>query len=193
MEVTRTFGTVATIQFPLIDGGTADFESTPVTFASGDTQIRIDNGSFANTGSNPVHRGNGTYSLALTVAEMSGTILTVTIIDQTATKAWEDQSVIISTLLGAWAEGGKGIMIGLVNEDDFTATTIALEATRVAPNTTEETTADHYNGRLITFTSGDLILQQTDITDYVAANSKEKFTYSTLTEAPSAGDRFLVT
>lgn len=193
MEVTRTFNKATTLFFPLIDFGADDFESTPVTFATGDTQISIDGGAFGNTGSNPAHEGNGIYSLAITAAEVQGTTMAVTIIDQTATKAWSDQCVLISTLLGAWAEGGQGIIIGEVDTATFTATTTILEGFRLSPNTTEEGTADHYNGRLITFTSGVLLGQQTDITDYVAANSKEKFTYSTLTDAPGDGDRYVVT
>lgn len=193
MELNRTYGIATTIYFPLIDAGTADFESTPVTHASGDSQISIDGGAFSNSTNAFAHEGNGIYSLALTAAEVSGTVIVITVIDQTATKAWEDQAIVIHTGLGAHIEAGKSIVICQVDDADFTPTTTAFEANRLAPNTTEEATADHYNGRLITFTSGALLGQQTDITDYAQANSKEKFTVSTLTEAPSDGDNFVVT
>lgn len=193
MEVTRTFGTTATLFFPLIDAGTADFESTPVTFASGDTQVSIDGGAFANTGSNPSHEGNGIYSLAMTALEMAGTVIVVTVIDQTATKAWEDQSILANTQLGFWAEGGKGIIIGEVDTATEASTTTTLEAFRIAPNTTESTVDDFYNGRLITFTTGNLTGQQTDITDFTNQNSKERYTFSTLTAAPDDASRFVVT
>jgi len=192
MEVNRTFGTATTLYFPLIDAGAADFESTPVTHATGDTQVLIDTGSFANTGTGFSHEGNGIYSLPLTAAEMSGTVITVTIIDQ-GTKAYEDQSVMAFTGLGAWVEGGKSIIIGEVETGTFTATTAALEGHRLSPNTTEEATDDHYNGRLITFTSGVLLGQQSDITDYTSTNGQEKITYSLLTDAPSDGDRYIIT
>ena len=74
----------------------------------------------------------------------------------------------------------------------FTPTTTACEALAISPTTTEEATADHYNGRIILFTTGALTGQMTDITDYEQANSKEKFTYTTLTEAPADADRFVI-
>ena len=193
MEVTRTFNKATTLYFPLIDAGAADFESTPVTHASGDTQVSIDGGAFNNTGSGFSHEGNGIYSLPITAAETQGSVIVVTIIDQTSPKAWEDQCVIINTALGPWAEGGQGIIIGIVEDTDDAPTTTTFEAFRLSPNVTEEATAGHMNGRIITFTSGILLGQQTDITDYALANSKEFYTVSTLTEAPGDGDRFVVT
>lgn len=99
----RKYGAATTILFPLVDAGAVDFESTPVTFAAGDTQISKDEGVFANTGSNPAHEGNGMYSLALTATEMQAARIMVTIIDS-ATKAWEDQAVLIETYGNASAE-----------------------------------------------------------------------------------------
>ena len=97
MEILRKYGAATTILFPLVDRDAVDFESTPVTFASGDTKISKDEGAFANTGSNPAHEGNGIYSLALTATEMQAARIAITIIDQTATKLWEDQAALIAT------------------------------------------------------------------------------------------------
>ena len=192
MELIRRYGIATTIYFPLIDFGATDFESTPVTFAAGDTQISKDGGTFANTGSNPAHEGNGIYSLALTATEMQAEYLAVSVIDQTATKLWEDQAILISTDLSGQVEANQGITIGEVDTATFTATATAFEAFRISPNTVEETTADHMNGRNVLFTSGVLLGQMTDITDYVLANSKEKYTVTSMTEAPGDGDRFVV-
>lgn len=104
MAELRKYGASTTIYFPLVDAGEIDFESTPVSFASGDTQISKDGGAFANTGSNPAHEGNGIYSLALTSTEMEAAVVTVTVVDQTATKAWEDQALIIDTYGNASAQ-----------------------------------------------------------------------------------------
>jgi hypothetical protein len=103
MEILRKYGVGVTIYFPLIDAGEQDFESTPVTFASGDTQISKDGGAFANATNDPAHEGNGIYSLALEASEMEAAVVVVTIIDS-ATKAWEDQAVIISTYGNASAQ-----------------------------------------------------------------------------------------
>ena len=191
MELLRRYGIATTVYFPLIDAGATDFESTPVTFASGDTQISKDGGAFANTGSNPAHEGNGIYSLALTATEMQAQYIAITVIDS-ATKAWEDQAILISTDLSGQIEATQGITIGEVDTATFTATATSWEAFRISPNLTEEATADHYNGRNILFTSGNLLGQMTDITDYELANSKEKYTVTSLTEAPADGDRFVV-
>ena len=127
----------------------------------------------------------------MTAAEMQGTRIAVAIVDS-ATKAVEDQALIINTQFSGQLEASAGIIIGEVDNATFTATTTALEGLRLSPNTTEEATADHYNGRLILFTSGILLGQMSDITDYELANSKEKFTYTALTEAPGDNDRYVI-
>lgn len=104
MSELRKYGAGSTVYFPLIDFGATDFESTPVTFASGDTEISKDGGAFANTNSNPAHEGNGIYSLVLTATEMQAAEIVITVIDQTATKLWEDQAIIISTYGNASAQ-----------------------------------------------------------------------------------------
>ena len=103
-EIWRKYGAATTILFPLIDAGAVDFESTPVTFAAGDIQISKDEGAFANTTNNPAHEGNGIYSLALTATEMEAGRIVITIIDQTATKEWEDQGVVLGTYGNASAQ-----------------------------------------------------------------------------------------
>lgn len=103
MEILRKYNTAATIVFPLVDAGAQDFESTPVTFAAGDTKIIKDEGAAANTTNNPSHEGNGIYSLALTATEMQAARIVITVIDS-ATKAWEDQAIIIATYGNASAQ-----------------------------------------------------------------------------------------
>jgi hypothetical protein len=53
-----------------------------------------------------------------------------------------------------------------------------------------DATDDHYNGRIIIFTSGALANQATDITDYDGATST--FTVTALTEAAGNGDTFVI-
>lgn len=103
MEVLRKYGTAATILFPLIDRGAQDFEATPISHASGDTQISKNEGAFANTTNAFAHEGNGIYSLALTATEMEAARVVVTIVDQ-GTKAFEDQAVVITTYGGSSAQ-----------------------------------------------------------------------------------------
>ena len=56
--------------------------------------------------------------------------------------------------------------------------------------TSTEATDDHFNGRIITFTSGALIGQSTDITDYVGAT--KTVTVTALTEAPANSVTFVI-
>ena len=53
-----------------------------------------------------------------------------------------------------------------------------------------EATNDHFNGRLITFLTGNLAGQQCQITDYTG--STQTFTVTPLTEAPASSDTFVI-
>lgn len=64
-----------------------------------------------------------------------------------------------------------------------------LSTTEMTTDLTE-VTDDHYIGRLLTFTTGVLTGQQTDVTAYAGAT--KKLTFTTLTDAPSAGDDFIL-
>lgn len=78
---------------------------------------------------------------------------------------------------------GEGVVPAQVN--DAAATTTSF----IADGFTEATD-DHYIGRLITFRTGALAGQQTDITDYVG--STQTFTVTALTEAPADNDFFVI-
>ena len=60
-----------------------------------------------------------------------------------------------------------------------------------------EATADHYNGRIVIFTTSgvgtdQLVNQATDITDYELVGGEGKFTVTALTEAPADNDTFVI-
>lgn len=71
-----------------------------------------------------------------------------------------------------------------------TAITGTLSTTQCTTDLTE-TTNDHYIGRLLTFTGGNLSGQQTDITDY--DGTTKLLTFTAMTEAPSNTDPFIIT
>lgn len=64
-----------------------------------------------------------------------------------------------------------------------------LSTTQMTTTLTEATN-DHYNGRVIIWTSGVLQDQATDITDYDGPS--KMLTYTAVTEAPTAGDTFVI-
>ena len=195
METQIIYGTANTIYFPMIDAGTLNFAvAADWTPAAGDTDLSIDGGTWTqatNTVAIAVS-GAAMWKLTLTAAECTGSRIAIAIIDS-ATKAVEDQAIICTTQLSGQIEANQGIIIGEVDTPaTFTATTIAFEGFRLSPNVTEEATSSHYLNRNLLFTSGALLGEQTRITSYALANSKEKFGYDALTEAPADGDRYVV-
>lgn len=104
MEIGRKKNQAATIYFPLITAGGTDFDATPLSFSAGDVKVSLDGAAFSNTTNLPAHVGGGIYSLALTAAELNADDIVVTLIDS-ATKAWEDQAVLIVTR-GVYALNG---------------------------------------------------------------------------------------
>lgn len=90
-----------------------------------------------------------------------------------------------------------------INDDANAAARLALSAAQMIPGTAvsgtltitqmttdlAETTADHYNGRLILFTSGNLAGQVSTVEDYATNGT---ITMSAVTEAPSNNDTFLL-
>lgn len=71
-----------------------------------------------------------------------------------------------------------------------TAQTGTLSTTQMTTDLSEATD-DHYIGRLITWKTGALAGQQTDITDY--SGTSGLLTFTAVTEAPSNGDTFVIT
>lgn len=85
------------------------------------------------------------------------------------------------------ATNAKNGYLGLVAGEAAAGT---LSTTTVTTNLTEATN-DHYNGRVLTFISGVLAGQQTLIEDYNGTG--KALTVVALTEAPEAGDAFIIT
>jgi hypothetical protein len=76
-----------------------------------------------------------------------------------------------------------GITVGAVNDGSATTTAFAADGFT-------EATDDHFNGRIVVFTSGALAGQATDITDY--AGGTQTITVTALTEPPSDNDTFVI-
>jgi len=82
------------------------------------------------------------------------------------------------------AEGARGVIYGTV---------VSTGTVSSVPTNITEGTNDHFNGRSITFnsSSGPLYGQGSPILDWTASTST--FTVSTLTEAPTTSDTWVVT
>jgi len=79
------------------------------------------------------------------------------------------------------------IVTGTVSHDNTAASTTVFYSDDIT-----EATADHFNGRIVIFTSGDLQYQATDITDYALDTGEGKFTVTALTEAPADNVTFII-
>lgn len=91
-----------------------------------------------------------------------------------------------STAMDNLAASSLGIVTGTSDNTGFTATSTVMDTTIT------EATADHYNGRVIVFTSGALAGQATLITDYALTGGRGRFTFSTLTEAVPNSTTFVI-
>jgi len=79
------------------------------------------------------------------------------------------------------------IVTGTVSHDNTAATTTVFYCDDIT-----EATADHFNGRLVGFTSGALQNQYTSIEDYEFVAGEGKFTVVALTEAPADNVTFII-
>jgi hypothetical protein len=79
------------------------------------------------------------------------------------------------------------IVPGTVSHDNTAATTTVFYSDDIT-----EAVADHYNGRIVIFTSGTLENEATDISDYELVAGEGKFTVTALTSAPADNVTFII-
>jgi len=139
-----------------------------------------------------VHEGNGYHTYAPDQAETNYDLVAFTFIGAGAIPATVQcyttgDITAIKAVTDKLSPAASTLVTGTVSTAVFAATTTQFEAADIV-----EATADHYNGRLITWTSGALINQQTDIADYSLVAGKGHFTMTATTEAPAHGDTFVI-
>lgn len=76
---------------------------------------------------------------------------------------------------------------GVTTNAGFTATTSIFETSSIT-----EATADHFVGKIVLWTTGALLYQQSLITAYSLVSGRGRFTTTTNTDAPANGDAFIV-
>jgi hypothetical protein len=192
------------------DGNTAE---TALTISQADVRLSKNAGAFAQKAetSSCTHLENGFYSCALNTTDTNTLgLLTVGVAESGALSVertylvvpanWYDSNVLGTDLLDVsivqangsatpitnFAASALGIVTGTSDNTAFTATTTVMDSTIT------EATADHYNGRVIVFTSGALAGQATLITDYALTSGRGRFTFSALTEAVPNSTTFVI-
>ncbi len=102
MNAERLYATGTQIEFPLIKAGEQNFNNDPPSFTAGDVRVILYTsetgaGSAGDSTNLPSHIEKGSFRLVLTNAELTAKRIQVVIIDQSATKEWEDQEINIET------------------------------------------------------------------------------------------------
>jgi len=101
-KLLREYGVAQTIDFTLFEVDGIDFRVDAV-HVSGDTKIMKDEGVEINTTNSFADEGTG-YSIVLTATEMQAARIVIYTVDQTATKVWLDEYLIIETYGNASAQ-----------------------------------------------------------------------------------------
>lgn len=155
------------------------------------------------------HIADGMYNLTLTTSDTNtvGT-LGVIVVDTSVCRPVRVNFMVLTaniydSLVGGGAVDYLDVNVKQVSEDTTAADLLEAGAdcivtltvgsgssTSVIATDLTETTNDHYNGRTITFRSGALAGQSSQITDY--SGTTKEITCSTLTEAPSNGDTAII-
>lgn len=116
-----------------------------------------------------------------------------TTVGLTGTTIATTQAVNVGSLNGSSAAAARlalsaGVIIpGTVDSTAFTPTTTEFESDDIT-----EATAQHYNGRVVVFTSGALVGQATSISNYSLQSGRGHFTVVALTEALGNNDTFII-
>ena len=105
-----------------------------------------------------------------------------------AFKAYDDKKANVIRISGS-SEAADNLEASAETIVVGAATSTLLTTTQMSTNLTEATN-NHYNGRIIIFTSGDLQDQATDITGYDGVT--KTLTFTVLTEAPADADAFVI-
>ena len=182
------------VTFPIFDA-----DGDLVAGATGlDSEISKDNGTFADCTNEATQlaTASGMYYLDLTQTEMNADVVAIII------KSSEGKTtpIVLYPAEPADIPVDAQAISGSTNAADRMEASIltvvsgaaqagTLSTTQMTTNLTEATD-DHFNGRIIIWLDNALANQATNITDYDGAS--KMLTYTAVTEAPQAGDTFII-
>ena len=204
---------------PIVDSADASAE-TGQTIAQADVLVWKEGGTTLgakNEATSCTHRSNGLYTCPVDATDTNTLgVLTVNVA-KSGTLVWRgDYLVVPAVQYNSLIAGSDYLQVDAYQIAGVTAAATAQAAVAgvcqtgavyndggtYAPtnsgalvfysDTITEATADHYNGRVVIFTSGALQYQALAITDYEKVASYGKFTCSVATETPANGVTFVV-
>lgn len=109
------------------------------------------------------------------------------------------QTRLPAALVGSRMDGNMSAIAGVVASATLlergakalvTGAAVGTPTTTVIDTDLTETTTDHYKGRIVTFTTGNIAGQSSDITGY--NGTTKELTVTALTDAPVATDEFVI-
>lgn len=157
------YGVESTIEFPLYTFGSTSYITADPSFAAGDSKKIVNGASDGNTTNLPTYVANGYCKIVLTAAEAQCKRLIITIIDQTALKVWEDQSINIFTYGNANAH-----IIFNMNSNDY------LTRTAYVDFFNKEVTTRNASNKPTSMTVGTALNQITVNTTYSLDHANEE-------------------
>ena len=196
---------------PIVDATDASAE-TGLTISQADVLLWKQGGtglSAKNEASEATHRSNGLYTVPLDTTDTNtlgqlivnvaeaGTLVYRGDYQVVPANVWDSlfstdklqvDAVEINSVAASAANlerSASVIVRGTVTNSGHTPTTTAFKASDIT-----EATDDHFIGRVVIFTSGNLLRQATVITDYTGSTSV--YTVTALTEAAANGDTFVI-
>jgi hypothetical protein len=174
----RPWGVAATLRVSLVTRGAVDLLANP-TLATGDVKLSLDGAAFANITTLPsvVPASGLLVQISLSATELECTKLAIQFVDQTATKAWEDDMFFVETPLAEGALSGK-----ITSGSPTTTTFVSSQLT--GSNT------DQYKDAYVTFLTGTCAAATKKITAFNAGT--DTVTCEALPAAPSVGDVFKI-
>lgn len=185
---------------PFIDDVDFVTAKTGLTIANTDIKLRANGTTLSNKNSGGgTHQVNGMYSVswdATDTANVGELFYSVKVAD--ALQVFGTYVVLTEAAYDAMYSTAAKLGLTLGNspagtvDDTVAPTTTQFEAADIT-----EATADHYNARVILFTSGALAGQVALITDYALVSGRGRFTVTgaaggAMTEAPADGDTFII-
>jgi len=216
MYVQREYAVSDTIYFPLIDATTGDF-FTGTAPVAGDVRVSKDGGTNSNATNFPtiIPTSSGIWKIVLTATELTAKVISLWIVDATATKLWKDQCIIIDTYGNASAqhllnlnEAMRGtdnaalatdLATAQLDLDDLTVLITKGTVSDATPTignfdtSLTEVTDAHFAGAVIQFTSGVLIGQARKINVYTGATKNiATVAGDEFTDVPANGDAFQI-
>lgn len=192
---------------PLVDATDGYTPETAIALAANELDAYKQNSATTVdlSGNTWAHVARGMYSLALTASNTDTAGLLSVIMLDTACRPFRADFIVLPTQVWDSLFAGDLLQVDVTqiagstsaatNQSSgadclVTGTVVSGSSTVTVKTDLTEATNDHFNGRTVVFQTGLLAGQAAEITDY--SGTTKALTVSQLTEAPAAGDTFVI-